>query len=133
VGAGVCEVALTNSYYFIRMANGEEARDRDIAGRLRLAFPNLGGKGAHVNISGGGLAANAPNRENAVRLLEFFASPEVQQHIARNNNEFPASPGVEAPAPVNAYANFQAHPMPVASFAARQPEAQSMMSRAGWR
>jgi iron(III) transport system substrate-binding protein len=133
VGAGVCEVALTNSYYFIRMANGEEARDRDIAGKLRLAFPNLAGQGAHVNISGGGVASNAPNRENAVKLLEFFASPQVQQHIARNNNEFPASAGVDAPAPVNAYANFQAHPMPVARFAARQPEAQSMMSRAGWR
>lgn len=132
VGAGICDVAITNSYYFIRMANGDEA-DRQIAGRLRLGFPSLNGQGSHVNISGGGVAANAPNRDNAVRLLEFFASPEAQQHFARHNNEFPASPGVEAPEPVAAYADFQAHPMPVATFAAHQPRAQAIMSRAGWR
>ncbi len=133
VGAGQCEVAITNSYYYIRMANGEDANDRAITQRVKLAFPSLDGQGAHVNISGGGVAANAPNRDNAVRLLEFFASPEAQQHIARENNEFPATPGLAAPEPVAAYANFQAHPMPAASFAARQPQAQTIMSRVGWR
>jgi iron(III) transport system substrate-binding protein len=132
VGAGVCEIAITNSYYYIRLANGEPA-DREVTSRVRLAFPSLDGQGAHVNISGGGVAAHAPNRANAVRLLEFFASAEAQQHIARNNNEFPATPGVAAPPPVDAFADFQAHPMPAASFAARQPQAQAVMSRAGWR
>jgi iron(III) transport system substrate-binding protein len=133
VGAGICDVAITNSYYFIRMANGDDAGDRQIAERLRLGFPSLDGQGSHVNISGGGVAANAPNRENAVRLLEFFASPEAQKHFARHNNEFPATPGVAAPPPVDAYADFKAHPMPVAAFAAHQPRAQAIMSRVGWR
>ncbi|TCD06782.1 extracellular solute-binding protein [Erythrobacteraceae bacterium CFH 75059] len=133
VAAGVCDVAITNSYYFIRMENGEDANDRAIASRLRLAFPSLNGQGTHVNISGGGVLANAPNKANAVRLLEFFASPEAQQHIARHNNEFPASPDVSAPAPVDRYASFTANPMPVAAFAARQPRAQALMSEAGWR
>ena len=133
VGAGICDVAITNSYYFIRMENGEDAADREIAGKLRLGFPSLDGQGSHVNISGGGVAANAPNRENAVRLLEFFASSDAQQHFSRNNNEFPASPEVPAPAPVDRYADFDAHPMPVADFAGRQPLAQAIMSRAGWR
>ena len=132
VGAGVCDVAITNSYYYIRMANGEPD-DRQITQRVRLAFPSLEGQGAHVNISGGGVAARAPNRANALRLLEYFASPEVQQHIARNNNEFPASPGVPAPPPVAAHADFQAHSMSVSAFAARQPQAQALMSRVGWR
>lgn len=132
VSAGVCEVALTNSYYYIRMANGEEA-DRKVTERVKLMFPSLNGEGAHVNISGGGVAANAPNRDNALRLLEFFTSAETQQHIARNNNEFPASPDVAPPPPVDAYARFTANPMNVAAFAARQPEAQSLMSAAGWR
>lgn len=133
VAAGICDVAITNTYYFIRMANGEEQSDREIAGHLRLAFPSLNGAGSHVNISGGGVAANAPNRANAVRLLEFLASPEAQQHFARNNNEYPASGDVPAPPPVNAYAGFKAHPMPVTAFARHQPEAQALMSRAGWR
>lgn len=133
VGAGVCEVAITNSYYYIRLANGDDDADRAITERVKLAFPSLGGQGAHVNISGGGVAAHAPNRDNALKLLEFFASPETQSYISANNNEFPASPDVPAPPPVDAYADFTAHPMSVAAFAARQPEAQSLMSAAGWR
>jgi len=132
VGAGICDVAITNSYYFIRMENGDPG-DREIADRLQLAFPSLDGAGSHVNISGGGVAANAPNRENAIRLLEFLASPESQEHFSRNNNEFPASPDVAVPAPVDAYADFKAHPMAVAAFAEHQPEAQAIMSRDGWR
>ncbi|WP_454598950.1 extracellular solute-binding protein [Qipengyuania sp. SM2507] len=133
VGAGVCEVALTNSYYYIRMASGDDAADRAVTDKVALGFPSLDGQGAHVNISGGGVARNAPNRDNAVKLLEFFASADTQRHIAANNNEFPASPNVPAPAPVDAYADFTAHPMSVAAFAARQPQAQSLMSAAGWR
>jgi iron(III) transport system substrate-binding protein len=133
VGAGVCEVAITNSYYYIRMASGDDAADRAVTDKVKLAFTGLGGKGAHVNISGGGVAKHAPNRANAIKLLEFFASAETQQHIAKNNNEFPATPGVTAPPPVDAYAGFTANPMPVAVFAKRQAEAQSLMSAAGWR
>ena len=133
VAAGVCEVAITNSYYYIRMASGDDAKDRDVTQKVKLAFPSLDGKGAHVNISGGGIAKNAPNKANAIKLLEFFASADSQKHISANNNEYPASPDVPAPPPVDAYATFTANPMNVAAFAARQPEAQSMMSAAGWR
>ena len=133
VGAGICDVAITNSYYFIRMASGEEAADRQIAQRLRLGFPSLAGQGVHINISGGGVAKNAPNRDNAVRLLEFFASPAAQQHFAQFNNEYPASPEVAVPAPVDAYPLQAANPMPVATFAAHQPKAQAVLTRAGWR
>ena len=133
VAAGVCEVAITNSYYYIRMANGDDAKDRDVTQKVKLAFPSLDGKGAHVNISGGGIAKNAPNKANAIKLLEFFASADSQKHVSAANNEYPASPDVPAPPPVDAYATFTAHPMNVAAFAARQPEAQSMMSAAGWR
>ena len=133
VAAGVCEVAITNSYYYIRMASGDDAKDRAVTEKVKLAFPSLDGKGAHVNISGGGIAKNAPNKANAIKLLEFFASADSQTYISANNNEFPASPDVPAPAPVDAYASFTAHPMNVAAFAKRQPEAQSLMSAAGWR
>lgn len=133
VAAGVCEIALTNSYYFIRMGNGEEAADREVAGKLRLAYPSLNGQGAHVNVSGGGVAAHAPNRDNAVRLLEFLSTPESQTIVAQMNFEYPISPDVAAPAPVDAYAGFQANPMAVSLYGPRQAEAQSMMSAAGWR
>lgn len=133
VAAGVCDVALTNSYYYIRMASGDDEGDRQVTSTVRLAFPSLDGQGSHVNISGGGVAANAPNRDNAVRLLEFLASAEAQTVVSQHNNEYPASPDVPAPAPVDAYADFEAHPMPVSAYGPNQAAAQSLMTEAGWR
>ncbi len=133
VAAGVCEVAITNSYYYLRMASGADAADKAVTDKVKLAFPSLDGKGTHVNIAGAGVAKTAPNRDNAVRLLEFLTSPESQAHIAENNAEFPVSPDVEPPGSVKAYAGFTAHPMGAAAFARRQPEAQAAMSQAGWR
>ena len=133
VAAGVCEVALTNSYYFIRMANGDDASDREIATRLRLGFPSLDGAGAHVNISGGGLAKNAPNRENGVLFLEFLASPEAQAIVSEMNFEYPAVASVPPAASVAPHASFTPNPMSVARYGVHQAQAQSMISAAGWR
>ena len=131
--AGVCQIALTNSYYYIRMAAGDDAGDRAVTEKVKLAFPSLDGQGAHVNVSGAGVAANAPHREAAIRLLEFLASAEAQTLVSQENGEYPASPGVAAPEPTAAYADFAAHPMPVATYGPRQAEAQALMTAAGWR
>jgi len=133
ITAGVCEIALTNSYYYISMANGTDEGDRKLTETVKLAFPSLDGQGTHVNISGGGVTARAPNRDNAVRLLEFLGSAESQAMVSAGNFEFPASPEVAPPAAVAPYAQFTAHPMSVAAFGPRQGEAQTMMSAAGWR
>ena len=133
VAAGVCEVALTNSYYFIRMAAGDDAGDREIAQKLKLGFPSLDGQGSHVNISGGGVAAHAPNRENAVKFLEFLASPEAQAIVSQYNYEYPAVADAAPAETVAPYADFQAHPMSVARYGVHQADAQSLISAAGWR
>jgi iron(III) transport system substrate-binding protein len=133
VGAGVCEIALTNTYYYVLLGQGEDAADRDLVARLKLGFPSLDGQGTHVNVSGGGVAAGAPNRDNAVRLIEFLASPEAQTLVASANGEYPASPSVPAPSPVDAIANFTAHPMSVAAYGPRTAQALEIMTAAGWR
>ena len=133
VAAGVCEITVTNTYYYIRMANGEDAADRAVTQRVKLAFPSLGEAGTHVNVSGGGVAKHAPNRANAIRFLEFLATPEAQAIFATANNEFTAANGVANPAPVDAYAGFRANPMSVTVYGRRQAEAQSLMTTAGWR
>ncbi|MDZ4054448.1 MAG: extracellular solute-binding protein [Phenylobacterium sp.] len=133
VAAGVCQIALTNSYYYIRMAAGDDAGDRAVTEKVKLAFPSLDGQGAHVNVSGAGVTTNAPHREAAIRLLEFLASPDAQTMVSQENGEYPASPGVAAPEPTAAYADFAAHPMAVATYGPRQAEAQALMTAAGWR
>jgi iron(III) transport system substrate-binding protein len=133
VGAGACQVALTNTYYFLRIATSENPDDKAVAARVALAFPGQTGAGTHVNISGGGVAAHAPNREAAVKFLEFLATPEAQGIFAGANHEYPAVPGITPPADVAAYSEFKADPMPVTVYGMRQAEAQGVYDQAGWR
>lgn len=133
VAAGACEIALTNSYYFLRLATSDNAGDQAIARRLALSFPDQAGPGAHVNISGGGVAANAPNRANAIRFLEFLTTPEAQRVFAEANNEFPILSATPMPEAVARVAGFRADPTPVTVFGQRQAEAQRLLDRSGWR
>lgn len=133
VGAGVCEVAITNSYYYIRMDRSEDPADVALTEKVKLGFPSLNGQGAHVNVSGAGVAKNAPNRAAAIAFLEFLATPAAQQLNSELNNEFPAANGVRSPAGVREYEGFTANPMSVALYGPRQSAAQSLMTAAGWR
>ena len=108
-----------------RMRSGEPAF-------FNFAFIN-GERGAHVNISGAGVAKNAPNRANAVRFLEYLASDEAQHIFADANSEYPAVASVQ-PGPVVArYATFKVDPTPVEVYGRRQAEAQTLLDEAGWR
>jgi iron(III) transport system substrate-binding protein len=133
VAAGACQVALTNSYYFLRIARSENPGDQRVAEAVTLSFPDLAGQGTHVNISGAGIARNAPNHAQAEQFLRFLTTPEAQEIFAGANNEFPIVAGVETPAEVAAFATFKADPMPVAVYGRRQAEAQAIFDRAGWR
>jgi iron(III) transport system substrate-binding protein len=133
IGAGACQVALTNSYYFLRIARSQADADKRLAQSVTLSFPDLAGQGTHVNISGAGIAKSAPNRAQAEQFLRFLITPQAQAIFAGANNEFPISAGVEMPPEVAAFADFKADPMPVAVYGHRQAEAQAIFDRAGWR
>ena len=133
VAAGACDVALANSYYYLRLANSKDPADRAVAEKVGVVFPGQAAEGTLVNISGGGVAAHAPHRDNAIRFLEYLASDEAQAIFAGGNNEFPAVAGAQAPASVAAYADFNADPLPVAVYGRRQAEAQAVFDEAGWR
>lgn len=132
VGAGACKIALTNTYYYLRVAASENAGDKATAARVALSFPEQAGTGTHVNISGGGLAAHAANVNNATQFLDFLASDEAQNIFAGANHEYPAVPSVRPPADVEAYSHFKADPMPVAIYGQRQAEAQRVYDAAHW-
>jgi iron(III) transport system substrate-binding protein len=133
VAAGQCDVALANSYYWIRLARSETAGDKAAADATVMVYPEQGAGGALVNISGGGVAAKAPNRANAVRFLEYLSSPEAQAILAEANNEFPAVQGAVVPEGLRPYADFRASTLPVAVYGRRQAEAQAVFDEAGWR
>jgi iron(III) transport system substrate-binding protein len=131
--AGVGDVAISNTYYFARMLTGKDEALKQKAQRLAIFFPNQQERGTHINISGAGVAAHAPNRANAVKFLEFLIGPEAQKVFADANNEFPVR-GDVAPAPVvAAWGDFKADPVSVTALGKNNAEAVRIMDRADWR
>lgn len=133
VAAGQCEVAITNSYYYLALIESEDPADAPVRERVALAFPSLDGRGAHVNVSGAGMAAHAPHPEAARRFIEFLTGSQAQRVFAEVTNEFPVAADTPLPEDVAAIAGFQADPLPVSAYGPRQGEAQRLFESAGWR
>ena len=94
--AGECDIALGNSYYVgLMQTNEKEPEQKDWAASIKVLFPNTEDRGTHVNISGMALAKNAPNKDNALKLMEFLASGEAQAIYAEQVFEYPVMPGAE--------------------------------------
>jgi iron(III) transport system substrate-binding protein len=134
VAAGECAVALTNSYYFVRLMRSSDPKDREVIEKVGFLWPNQGTSGTHINISGGGVARHAPNRANAIRFLEYLASPQAQAYFADGNNEWPVVKGAKVDNPALAELGpFKAESVPVSSIGKGQIAAQRILDRVGYR
>ena len=134
VAAGACDVTISNQYYYARLARSEKPDDKQIASRLGIVFPNQKSWGTHVNVSGAGVLKNAPNREAAVRFLEYLASDEAQRYFADGNNEWPVVASVKVDNPVLAsFGNFKRDPINVALLGKNQPDSQKIYDRVAWK
>jgi len=133
LAAGLGDVAISNSYYFARILSGDDAALKAKAEKLAIFFPNQSDRGTHINVSGAGVAAHAPNKANAIKFLEFLISPEAQKIFADANNEFPVR-GDVPPAPVvAAWGAFKADPISVTALGKNNAEAVKIMDRVEWR
>ncbi|SNZ06109.1 iron(III) transport system substrate-binding protein [Cohaesibacter gelatinilyticus] len=107
--SGECDLSLGNTYYMGKMqTNTKEPEQQDWAKSVRILFPNTNDRGTHVNISGMLLAKYAPNKDNAVKLMEFLSSGEAQKIYAEANHEYPVLDGVEASKLVQSWGSFKA-------------------------
>jgi iron(III) transport system substrate-binding protein len=133
VAAGVGEIAISNTYYFARIAASEKPDDKAMAEKLGIFFPNQSNRGTHVNVSGAGVVRTAPNRDNAVKFLEFLVAPEAQRYFADVSFEYPVNPRVP-PHPVLAgFGSFRQDTLNAATYGANNIEAARIMDRAGWK
>ena len=134
VAAGECGVAIANTYYYARLMRSNKPEEREIVARTAVVWPDQASFGAHLNISGAGMARHAPHRQNAVRFLEYLASDEAQAYFADGNNEWPAVKGVAVRNPaLEALGPFKADTLPIASIARSTPAAQKLLDRVGWK
>ncbi len=133
VAAGECAVTMANTYYLVRLMRSDNAADRDVAAKVKAIFPDQAGEGAHVNISGGAVTKYAPNRDGAVKFLEYMASPDAQKYFALGNNEYPVAGGDTGNPELDALGTFKADARNVAVYGENQAQAQEIMDRAGWK
>jgi iron(III) transport system substrate-binding protein len=134
VAAGECGVALTNSYYLVRLMRSPKPEDRTVVERVGMVWPDQNSYGTHMNISGGGLMRNAPNRENAVRFLEYLASDAAQAYFATGNNEWPVVKSAAGKNPeLAALGTFKADPLNAAQLGRNLAAAQRIVDRVGWK
>ncbi|MDJ0944085.1 MAG: Fe(3+) ABC transporter substrate-binding protein [Kiloniellales bacterium] len=133
VAAGECDIAVGNSYYYVRLMTKPKDADKDVAGKVGWIFPNQGDRGTHVNVSGAGVLKNAPNKAAAVKFLEYLASDRAQRYFADGNNEYPVAARVEGNSAVESLGKFKVDQINVAVYGENQPEAQKIFDRAGWK
>ena len=134
VAAGVCDVTVSNQYYYARLARSQKPDEKQAAEKIALVFPNQQSWGTHVNISGAGVVKHAPHRDNAVKFLEYLASDEAQRYFADGNNEWPVVRGVKVDNPVlNALGDFKADRLNVAALGKNQPSSQKIYDRVAWK
>ncbi|MBU2587913.1 MAG: Fe(3+) ABC transporter substrate-binding protein [Alphaproteobacteria bacterium] len=131
VAAGQCRISLVNTYYLARFAGGDAAQ-KAIFDQIGVIFPDQDGAGTHVNISGAGVVKHAPNRENAVKFLEYLTSESAQRYFADGNNEYPAATGLKANSAVETLGSFKPDTLNAAEIGRNQAEAVKLFDRAGW-
>jgi iron(III) transport system substrate-binding protein len=127
---GVCDLSIGNTYYYGKMLDNEE--QRPWADAVNLVFPNQDGRGMSMNISGMSLIADAPNRENAIKLMEFLSDDVAQGIYAEVNYEYPVKAGVEWADNVKSWGTFKADELSLAEIARLSPDAIKMVDEIGY-
>ena len=134
VAAGECSIALSNTYYIARMIKSDKADERATMEKLRIVWPNTNGRGVHINVSGGGVLKNAPNKDSAIKFMEYLASDEAQAYFANGNNEWPVvvSAKVKNEA-LDSMGTFKADALNMIALGKHQRQAQEIVNRVGYK
>ena len=133
VAAGLGDLAVVNTYYVARLADSEAPEDRRVAAEIGVFFPDQGGHGAHVNVSGAGVTRHSRNRDQAIALLEFLVGEEAQAMFASANHEYPVRPGVEWSPILESWGQFRADTLDLTVLGEQNEAAVRIFDRAGWR
>ncbi|ODS00129.1 iron ABC transporter substrate-binding protein [Methyloceanibacter methanicus] len=133
VYAGECDLAIGNTYYMGKMLTDEKhPEQKEWAESVKILFPNTAGRGTHVNVSGVVLAKNAPNKDNALKLIEFLASDKGQTMYAEVNHEYPTKEGVAWSDLVESWGTFKADTVSLNEIADMRRAASEMIDKVGF-
>lgn len=131
--SGECDIAVSNTYYFARAIRTEVKGVSEAIDGIGWVFPDQSGNGAHMNLSGAGMAAHAPNREAAQAFLEYLASDSAQGYFSGGNDEYPAVPGVALAESVASLGEFKPDEVSLSDVAGNIGTAQKIFNEVGWK
>ncbi|MBF8148719.1 Fe(3+) ABC transporter substrate-binding protein [Winogradskyella sp. F6397] len=133
VVAGEGDLAIVNSYYIGKMLNSPDAEEVKVAKQIGLYFPNQENRGTHINVSGAGVAKYAPNKENAIRFIEFLISEEAQQVFTEANYEYPVLEGVEPVQDIKTWGDFKEDNLELNALGENNKKAVLIFDETGWK
>jgi iron(III) transport system substrate-binding protein len=131
--AGLCDIAIANTYYYGRLVNSSKAEDQKVANSLGVFWPNQGDRGTHVNVSGAAVTRHARHGEAAERLLEFLVGDAAQTWYAEVNNEYPVVAGAATSDTLKSFGEFKGDSLNLTRLGDNNRAAVQLMDRAGWR
>jgi iron(III) transport system substrate-binding protein len=133
VVAGEGDLCIANTYYLGNIIRKAAVQDAELVRKIGVLFPNQADRGTHVNIAGGGIAASAKNRDNAIKFLEYLVTPGAQTYFAEGNDEFPVIAGAALPKSMAGLGGFKVDALNAGVFARNAGDALKIMDRAGWK
>ena len=135
IAAGQGDVAIVNSYYIGLLLSSEKEEEKKAGNSVSVFFPNQGDddRGSHINISGIGLAKNSPNKENAIKLMEYLTSEEAQNTYVNNSYEYAANPKVKPSKIVQDWGSFKIDKLDLNMLGKYRNEAIQIFDKTGWK
>ncbi|MCJ8143738.1 Fe(3+) ABC transporter substrate-binding protein [Ancylobacter sp. A5.8] len=129
----LCDLGLANTYYVGLMRSGKGGPEQEKwAEAINVVLPTFDNGGTHVNISGAAVAKNAPNKDNAVKLLEYLVSPEAQEIYAKANFEYPVVPGAPVDPIVASFGTLKVDDVDLVKLAAARKTAADLADKVGF-
>ncbi|WP_421715328.1 Fe(3+) ABC transporter substrate-binding protein [Arcobacter arenosus] len=133
VANGIGKIAIANTYYVGKMIDNKDIAESEAVKKVKIIFPTFENGGTHINVSGAGVAKYAPNKENAIKFIEFLLSPEAQDLFANGNFEYPVAKGVKKNDVVSSWGTFEDDNISINTMGKYNINAVKIFDKAGWK
>ena len=133
IANGIGKIAIANTYYIGKMVDNKDKSQADAVKKVKIIFPKFENGGTHINVSGAGVAKYSPNKNNAIKFIEFLASPKAQELFAKGNFEYPVLAGVKSSEIVNSWGKFEDDTISINTLGENNKKAVKIFDKAGWK
>ena len=133
IANGIGKVAIANTYYIGKMVGNKDASQAEAVKKVKIFFPKFENGGTHINVSGAGVVKTAPNKDNAVKFIEFLASKDAQGLFAAGNFEYPVLAGIEPSDLVKSWGSFEDDKISINTLGENNAKAVKIFDLAGWK